>query len=150
MRSWQPLCQTCSPGAHDVNGSLCAANVCERGGRAEPCGRFNHGKGFSHTTGAWKLDASVMYFLDEGLAAGLARHFGSASVAELGAGIGCYTTALSALGVNVSASDGSPDAPRCAHPHPAEAPSLLLTCARASRRAKNHARAIGEFSWRSV
>ena len=45
--------------------------------------------------------------VSQGLASGLARFFGNASVNEFGAGMGCYTDALRSAGVRIRGFDGA-------------------------------------------
>ena len=66
------------------------------------------------TTGAWKLEKSYNYFLDRGLVAALAQLFRRGTKSsrptslELGAGMGCYTSALRSVGVDARGVDGAP------------------------------------------
>ena len=66
-------------------------------------------------TGGWKIQKSYNYFLDRALVAALAHLFhramklpGRPSALELGAGMGCYTAALRAYGIDARGIDGAP------------------------------------------
>ena len=95
--SWEPTCHVTFDKA-----------VCERGGVRVPCPKGNRAGATPGSTGAWTLSAGYTYFLDPGLVEALARHFGDSSVLELGAGKGCYSSALRRAGIPVRAYDGAP------------------------------------------
>lgn len=79
---------------------LCRITVrttqCMRNGLAANCT-----SGGMHVTqsGAWKVQPEYVYYIDRGLLAALLFLFGrNSSVVEIGAGLGCYTSALQASG----------------------------------------------------
>jgi hypothetical protein len=83
---------------------------CLRGDKLFRCAEVPHKNVTS--SGAWSLGkAAHLYKIDRGLAAGLARLFGSdSSVADFGAGIGCYVDALRVAGVrDARAFEGAQD-----------------------------------------
>lgn len=62
------------------------------------------------TTGAWTMGADYHYYIDPGLASGLARLVGvGGSVSEIGAGKGCYSWELRKAGIDIHAYDGVPN-----------------------------------------
>jgi hypothetical protein len=64
-------------------------------------------------SGAWKLEKSYTYFLDQGLVQAMVLLFNSSgstpTVLELGAGMGCYTNALREAGMQARGFDGAPN-----------------------------------------
>ena len=96
--SWEPTCQITV--GKQAKCERCTVSVpCPEGGRwgARPGG-----------TGAWAVTEKYIYYRDRGLVEALARHFRDSSVLELGAGKGCYTSALRRAGIPVRAYDGAP------------------------------------------
>ena len=101
--SWEPTCRITSR----------FRNKCERGGVSVPCPKAKAKGDFwagatPGSTGAWTVTEEFIHFLDRGLVEALARHFRDSSVFELGAGKGCYTSALRRAGIPVRAYDGAP------------------------------------------
>ena len=98
--SWEPTCRI-------------TFRKCERGGLSVPCPKAKAKRDFwagatPGSTGAWTVTEEFTHFLDRGLVEALARHFRDSSVLELGAGTGCYTSALRRAGIPVRAYDGGP------------------------------------------
>ena len=98
--SWEPTCRI-------------TFRKCERGGLSVPCPKAKAKRDFwagatPGSTGAWTVTEEFTHFLDRGLVEALARHFRDSSVLELGAGTGCYTSALRRAGIPVRAYDGAP------------------------------------------
>jgi len=99
----------------------CNARRCMQGDALVPCGTKENVGGTRLTgakvtaTGGWKLLKSYNYFLDHGLVEALVNFFQHTmkpprrtSVLELGAGMGCYTAALRAHGIDARGVDGAP------------------------------------------
>lgn len=61
------------------------------------------------STGAWSASSNYTYLLDAGLVKELALLFAQRTVAEFGAGKGCYTSMLRRFGIHVEGYDGLPD-----------------------------------------
>ena len=80
------------------------ANICQHRGRSANCSFGGHATPTAN--GSWFLSSKYNYNLDLGLAGAIARLVGSQGVLELGAGTGCYKSALLDAGVHV---DGAYD-----------------------------------------
>ena len=81
--------------------------------RRQICWQCNHTRNSASrfaikASGAWSNPGQ--YFVDVGLVAALSRVFGKdGSVAEFGAGVGCYTASLRAAGIHIAGFDGMPE-----------------------------------------
>ncbi len=79
------------------------------------CPRWINARRINRTTGGWLLHSSTCYLIDTGLVWGLLELWNGtdATIADVGAGVGCYTHALRHAGLSVIAAyDAAPNIER--------------------------------------